>query len=137
MSAPLDAPKCPLCAKVIPSGKGVDVRIAGKTQKYRCIHCALSGMKGEKKTYEILAKTPLDRKTVVLKHTPKGWSQTPKETVFLILPERADECLDLHQPFASMGEFRRYLKAHPEIAAQKPKPYTIAHYEQMLLAGKG
>lgn len=128
--------KCDLCAKEIPKGKGVSAKIGKTDKRFRCIHCALTGIKGERKTVSITAKTPLDGKQVVLTHKSGVWSQSPKSTVFLILPERANECLDVHQPFASKEEFDRYLKLHPEIAKQKPKAYTIAQYEKMLSAGK-
>jgi hypothetical protein len=131
------ASECDLCKKAIPPGKGVAAKIGKTTKHFRCIHCALTGLKGERKTFTISAKTPLDRKTVTLTHGVKGWSQQPPGTVFLILPERANECLDVHQPFTSKAEFERYLKKHPEIASQKPKAYTIAQYEQMIEAGKG
>lgn len=128
---------CALCKKPIPAGKGITAQVGKQEKRYRCIHCALTGLKGERKDYTLLAKTPLDGKTVRLTHHNRAWSQSPRTTVFLILPERAGECLDVHQPFATKAEFDRYLKANPEIAAQKPKAYTIADYERMLEAGKG
>jgi hypothetical protein len=136
-SASAGGSDCALCKKPIPAGKGVTAVIKKETRHFRCIHCALTGLKGEKRSFELLAKTPLDGRRIRLTHSDKGWRQEPKGTVFLILPERAGECLDVHQPFASKAEFDSYLKLHPEIAAQKPKAYTIGDYEKMLEAGKG
>lgn len=128
--------KCALCDKAILKGKGVSATIAKAEKRYRCVHCALTAVKGAKDAVTIRAKTPLDWKSITLTRKAGAWSQKPKSTVFLILPERANECLDVHQPFASKNEFDRYLKAHPEIAKLKPKAYTIAQYEQLLEAGK-
>lgn len=131
------ASDCALCHKPIPAGKGVQATVGKSQKKFRCIHCALTGLKGEKRDYLLQAKTPLDGKTVRLTHRNRAWASSPRTTVFLILPERAGECLDVHQPFATRAEFDRYLKANPAVAAQKPKAYTIADYEKMLEAGKG
>jgi hypothetical protein len=130
------AEECALCNKAIPAGKGVRAQLGKTSRSYRCIHCALTDLAAEKGTYVIIAKTPLDGRAIRLTHKDGQWSQQPKTAVFLILPERADECLDIHQPFASKAEFDRYLKLHPEIAKQKPKAYTIADYEKILRAGK-
>lgn len=137
LALPVFGSDCALCKKAIPPGKGVTAKIGGTTRQYRCIHCALTGLKGERKAYSITATTPLDRKVVRLSYDGKNWRQEPAGTVFLILPEHADECLDVHQPFTSRNEFDRYLRKHPDIAAKKPKAYRIAQYEQMLEAGKG
>ena len=65
-----------------------------------------------------------------------AWVTEPATAVYLILPEHADECLDVHQPFVSQQEFDEYVKANPKIAAQNPQAFTIAHYELMVEAGK-
>jgi hypothetical protein len=127
---------CALCGKEIPEGAGVTTKVGDTVKTYRCIHCALTAIRSEKQIVTISAKTPLDHKTIVLTRKAGVWSQQPKGTVFLILPEKADECIDLHQPFASKAEFERYLKLNPEIAKQKPKAYTIAQYQEILEAGK-
>jgi hypothetical protein len=120
--------KCALCKKEIPAGKGVQAQIGNVRRNYRCIHCALSGLEKEKSTYTLIAKTPLDRKTVRLTHCAKGWTQEPATTVYLILPERAGECLDVHQPFATKTEYDRYLssirRSLPSIRSPTGSPTT-------------
>jgi len=130
---------CALCDKAIPDGKGVQAVVgdgeSANTKSYRCIHCALTDLQHEENTITIEAITPLDRQPVRMTRSGGTWSSQPSTTVFLILPERADECLDLHQPFADRAEFDRYLDLHPEIQAEQPVAWTIEHYEEIVQAG--
>jgi len=128
-------PKCVLCNKTIPEGKGVAATVGDEDRDYRCIHCALTDIRDETADVEIRATTPVDGVDIRLARQAGEWSSAPAETVFLILPERADECLDLHQPFADLGEFDRYLAANPEVASEGPVAYTIAQYEEIVVAG--
>ncbi|MHC4844712.1 MAG: hypothetical protein ACYTCU_00980 [Planctomycetota bacterium] len=128
-------PKCDLCKKVIPEGKGVAATVGDEDRDYRCIHCALTDIQDDPADVEIRATTPVDGADIRLTRAAGAWSSSPEATVFLILPERADECLDLHQPFADKDEFDRYLAAHPEVAAEGPVAYTIAQYEEIVVAG--
>jgi hypothetical protein len=127
---------CSLCQKPIPAGTGVAATVGGEARSYRCIHCALTGVAGETRDVALTGRTPLAHRDVRLTRHQGAWVSDPPETVFLILPERADECLDVHQPFASRGEFDRYLAANPQIASQNPQAFTIGQYAEMLAAGR-
>jgi hypothetical protein len=129
---------CLFCGKSIPSGAGVVARIADSNDRraYRCIHCALSDLHNETRDVELVAHSPESGAEIVLNRRKGLWSAVPATTVYLILPEHADECLDVHQPFATMAEFEGYVQRHPEIAAQNPRAYTIEQYKQMLDAGR-
>jgi len=128
---------CALCDKPIPAGGGVSATIDGvERRQYRCIHCALTHLQNEQRNIEITARSPMSGQSIRLRRHTGAWTAEPPTAVYLILPERADECLDLHQPFVSLEEFNRYVGQHPEIAAEHPQPFTIGQYEQMLRAGQ-
>jgi hypothetical protein len=127
---------CTVCAKPIPVGKGVSASVGDERRVYRCIHCALTDVRDAPAAVTIEARTPLDGLPVRLTRRAGEWASDPPSTVFLILPERADECLDVHQPFRTRDEFDRYLAAHPELAPERPSPFTIGQYEELLRAGR-
>jgi hypothetical protein len=127
---------CNLCQKPIPAGTGVAATVGGESRSYRCIHCALTGVADESRDVTLTSRTPASHREVRLTRHRSAWVSDPPETVFLILPEHADECLDVHQPFASRGEFDRYLADNPQIAAQNPRAFTIGQYAEMLAAGR-
>jgi hypothetical protein len=127
---------CAFCEKPIPAGGGVQATVGGEARVYRCIHCALTDIRDEPADVVIEGTTPLDGVAVRLTRHAGVWQSSPPTTVFLILPERAGECLALHQPFADLDEFERYLAAHPEIAEESPEAYPIARYDEIVRAGK-
>ncbi len=132
------AQKCRLCNKEIPKGGGVEAKVADSldVRSYRCIHCALTDLAAETKDVTLTARSPSSGQLIQLRRQKTAWTADPSTAVYLILPEHANECLDVHQPFISQAEFERYVSEHPEIAAQRPEPYTIAQYAQILEAGK-
>jgi len=129
---------CRLCGKEIPKGAGVQATVAGASdvRTYRCIHCALTDLAAEVRDVALTARSPLSGTVIRLQRRQTAWVAEPPTTVYLILPERANECLDVHQPFVSRAEFDEYVAQHPDIAAQHPQAYTIAQYAQILEAGK-
>jgi hypothetical protein len=135
---------CRLCSKEVPAGQGVVANVAlpghagaagGERRIYRCIYCALTDLRDVPQPFTLEATSPMSQRKILLSRKQGEWTAQPSSAVYLILPEHAEECLDVHQPFASRDEFDAYVAAHPEIASQNPQPYTINQYEQMLEAG--
>jgi len=131
-----NATLCSLCQKPITVDTAVKVAIGTAAPKaYRCIHCALTAVREEPADLIISARTRTSGTEVRLRRSHGAWTADPPTTVFLILPERANECLDLHQPFTDRAAFDAYLAAHPDIAAQHPRAFRIDEYEALLKAG--
>ncbi|NIM07054.1 MAG: hypothetical protein GTO55_10815 [Armatimonadetes bacterium] len=128
---------CPVCKKPL-GKKPVTFKYAGKTISYRCIHCALVDSKNQGDGV-IVTHSAITGKEISLekKVEKKGmqWKATPKTAVALILSEKGDDCLAIHQVFSSRAEFDSYIKSHPDIAKQKPRPLLLTDVDAIIKAG--
>ncbi len=119
---------CYFCMKPINGDGGVLATILpGFERTYRCVHCAFCDLRRQPGA-EIRARSLISGTEIVLTLGPGGWSASPVDPVFLILPETRGNCFQVHQAFVDEAEFRAYLDEHPDLAKQNPKPLTLEQY---------
>lgn len=127
---------CALCRKPIPPGEeAVLVSADGKSEAFRCVHCALTAQAATPPPSRIHVRSPLSRTEITIERSSTGWRVSPSAAVFLSLPEKGGECMERHRAFPDREEYAKYLAAHPELPRDEAIPYTIGDLARLLMAG--
>ena len=126
---------CEMCGKPIVLDKAVRLKTAsGQRKVLRCVHCGIMALAHNYDGATVFANTPAGSRVAISRHGSK-WQAVPATALFVALPETKGECLDQHKAFASQKEFQAYLASHPDFAAQKPVPRTIADWQKLVAEG--
>lgn len=102
----------------------VSLEASGKSQRYRCIMCALADAKGVKGDLAITAASDRKGEPVRIARTNGKWSISPPEAVFAYSEGSHEQCQNRYRAILSRNGFAAYARNNHSLLGNS-KPLTL------------
>ncbi len=121
------AEPCALCGGACPSDSAVTLTDwqTNEKREYDCLSCAIGVMAKSMPWSRVAAKSPVTGEAIKLTRTQSRWTAGPAAAVVVAPAGAAGECIP-YQAFASVDEFKKWVKKNARAAPPSAEPILLS-----------